>query len=389
MKSMAERISLKRIARACAALTLALALLVGAASAAPTVVRSKQKLTVDGQNVACEKYNIDGFNYFKLRDLACLLSGTESQFSVAYDDARRVVSVVRGEPYAPQKGDLELGEDKSGTAMVSTQTILIDGEAYGDLGAFSSGGNNYFKLRDLGPALGFDVGYDAQTNTAQIVSRSAQGGGPEPTSVRLGPTEDAGREYLDKIIFLGDSTTYGIGYYYRQGYAELCPPRQVWTPKSGTLTLSYYSIATVVYPETNEEIPIAEAVRRAKPEILCITLGVNGISFMDEEWFIRDYTALVRLVQEASPDTKIILNSIYPVADSYAYLSQINNEKIGAANGWIERIAADTGARFLYSWEALAVDGKLPETSQNGDGLHLNGEAFTTVMRYIRTHAYL
>ncbi len=380
---------MKRFARAFAALLLVPALLAGAAAAAPKVVRSPQKLTVDGQNVACEKYNIDGFNYFKLRDLACLLSGSESQFSVSYDDARKAVQIFRGQPYTPQAGDLELGADKSATAVVSEQTVLIDGEAYSDLGAYNIGGNNYFKLRDIGPLLGFDVGYDPESNTAQIFSGSSGGGEAEKTAVRLGPTEDAGREYLDRIIFLGDSTTYGIGYYYRQGYTELCPPRQVWTPMSGTLTLSNYSIATVVYPETNEEIPIAEAVRRATPEILCITLGVNGISFMDEEWFIRDYTALVRMVQEASPDTKIILNSIYPVADSYAYLSQINNEKINAANGWIERIAADTGTRFLYSWEAVAVDGKLPETSQNGDGLHLTGEAFTAVMQYIRTHAYI
>lgn len=212
---------------------------------------------------------------------------------------------------------------------------------------------------------------------------------PSAGGVRLTETPDAGREYLDKIIFLGDSTTYGIGAYYGYGYTELCPPSQVWTPASGTLTLSYYNIATVVYHETGEEIPIADAVERAKPEYLLITLGVNGISFMDEEWFIRDYSALVEMIKEASPDTKIILNSIYPVAASYPYQSDINNDRINAANRWIERIAEDTGCRFLYSFEALVgADGKLPEESQNGDGLHLTGEAFTTVMQYIRTHAY-
>ena len=216
---------------------------------------------------------------------------------------------------------------------------------------------------------------------------------PQPTEtpapVRLAETPDAGRDYLDKFVFLGDSTTYGIGVYYGFGYTELCPPSQVWTPSSGTLTLSYYNIATVVYPETGEEIPIADAVSRGKPEIMLLTLGVNGISFMDEEWFIRDYTALVEMIQEASPDTKIILNSIYPVAASYKYQKDINNEKIRAANGWIEQIAAATGTRFLNSYEALVgSDGNLPEESQNGDGLHLTGEAFTTVMQYIRTHAY-
>ena len=213
---------------------------------------------------------------------------------------------------------------------------------------------------------------------------------PTPeVGARLAETADAGREYLDKIIFLGDSTTYGIGVYYGLGYTELCPPAQVWTPASGTLTLSYYNIATVVYPETGEEIPIADAVARAKPEYLMLTLGVNGISFMDEEWFIRDYTALIELIREASPDTKIILNSIYPVAASYPNQDDINNIKINAANQWIERIAENTGCRYLYSFEALVgADGNLPEESQNGDGLHLTGEAFTTVMQYIRTHAY-
>ncbi len=211
----------------------------------------------------------------------------------------------------------------------------------------------------------------------------------QSASVRLGQTPDAGRDYLDRIIFLGDSTTYGIGVYYDYGFTELCPASQVWTPASGTLTLSYYNIATIVDPETKEELTIEEAVKRHKPEYLVITLGVNGISFMDEEWFIRDYTALVKLIQEASPDTKIILNSIYPVADSYKYQKDINNQKINAANGWIERIAADTGVRFLYSYECLAENGKLPESEQNGDGLHLTGEAFTKVMQYIRTHAYV
>ena len=73
------------------ALCLALALLPGTALAAD-VELSQQKLTVDGKYVDCERYNIDGANYFKLRDLACLLNGTGSQFSVGYDAATATVS---------------------------------------------------------------------------------------------------------------------------------------------------------------------------------------------------------------------------------------------------------------------------------------------------------
>ncbi len=205
----------------------------------------------------------------------------------------------------------------------------------------------------------------------------------------LGETEDAGREYLDKIIFLGDSTTYGIGYYYRQGYSDLCPPSQIWTPASGTLTLSNQATATIVYPESGGEITIKEAARLSQPEILLMTLGVNGVSFMDEQWFIDEYTALINSVREVSPNTKIILNSIYPVASSYQHIGSISNEKIATANSWIKKIADQNGCKYLNTYEVLVSEsGTLPEASHNGDGIHLSGETFGIVMQYIRTHAY-
>ena len=364
-------------------LVLTLALLLGAAvpALAAEVMRSTQALEVGGRSVTCEMYNIDGSNYFKLRDLAALLSGTPAQFSLAYDREARAILVKRGEAYDLQPGDLSLEEDRSATAVPSSQSVWIDGRETA-VSAWNLGGNNYFRLRELAGLLGFGVEYDEERRTV-LVSSETQ----ETQGARLGETPDAGREYLDKIIFLGDSTTYGIGYYYRHGYTELVPPAQVWTPTNGTMTLSYYATTKLYYPPTGEELLITEAAERSQPEILVITLGVNGISFMDEDWFVRDYRNLVTSILEVSPDTRIILNSIYPVADSYQYQGSINNEKIGAANGWIEALAEELGVRFLYSFEALAEDGKLPESSQNGDGLHLTGESFGKVMAYIRTHA--
>lgn len=253
-----------------------------------------------------------------------------------------------------------------------------------------SGGSQAGKTDGSGFVSQEEPGQSADEPTAPPQTEAPQTPAPSQTSgTRLTETADAGREYLEKIVFLGDSTTYGIAYYYDRGYTQLAPSRNVWTPASGTLTLAYHSTATIVYPETGEELSIVDAVTRAKPEYMMITLGVNGISFMDEEWFIRDYTALVQNIQAACPETKIILNSMYPVAASYASLDEINNEKITAGNGWIEQVAENTGCRYLNSYEALVgADGFLPESSHNGDGLHLSGETFEIVMEYIRTHAY-
>ena len=159
-------------------LVLVACLLPTAALAADKVVLSPQNLIVDGKTIECEKYNINGSNYFKLRDIALLVNGTGSQFSVGYDAVKKTVSIVTGEAYTSNGSELDLsGGDKSATAKPSTQTILINGEERSDLSVYNIGGNNFFKLRDLGTALGFDVDYDSKTNSAIVISRSSEPSG--------------------------------------------------------------------------------------------------------------------------------------------------------------------------------------------------------------------
>ena len=135
---------------------------------------SPQKLSVDGTDADCDKYNIDGSNYFKLRDLAYLLSKSDSRFSVAFDAESNAVTVVPGGDYVPVGGELERGKDLSKTAVASKQSVLINGEAVEGISVYNIGGNNYFKLRDLGSALGFTVAFDADANTAVVLSKGSK-----------------------------------------------------------------------------------------------------------------------------------------------------------------------------------------------------------------------
>ncbi len=229
------------------------------------------------------------------------------------------------------------------------------------------------------PASDFPNPLDTPQPDAPAASDEPAGDAP----TILAETEDMGQEYIDKIIFLGDSTTHGLAAY------NVVDPNHVWTPASGTLTLDHWSYTAIVYPDTGEEILIPAAVELKKPEYMVITLGINGVSFMDEDYFIETYTALVKAIQAASPDTKIILNSIYPIAASYANQGSINNQKIDTANTWVLRVAEDTGVRYLNSCVVLkGEDGFMPESYQNGDGLHPTGEAYGYVIDYIRTHGY-
>lgn len=136
----------------------------------PQVCATLQTITVDGQEIEAEVYNINGSNYFKLRDMAALMNGTGSQFSVAYDEAANLVTIVTGEAYIAVGGELAAGADKSASCVLSAQTIVIDGRE-ADAAVYNIGGNNFFKLRDLGTILGFDVSYDEGSNTAAVLSR--------------------------------------------------------------------------------------------------------------------------------------------------------------------------------------------------------------------------
>lgn len=154
-------------------MTLLLVCIAAPYASAANVTVSPQNLSVDGVDADCDKYNIDGSNYFKLRDLAQLLSKTDSCFSVSFDEQSNAVAVVSGKEYIPVGGELARGQDHSKTAVVSKQSVLIDGKAVDGLSIYNIGGNNYFKLRDLGNALGFTVDYDADSNTAIVLSKGS------------------------------------------------------------------------------------------------------------------------------------------------------------------------------------------------------------------------
>ena len=154
-------------------MTLLLVCIAAPYASAANVVASPQNLSVDGVDADCDKYNIDGSNYFKLRDLAQLLSKTDSRFSISFDEQSNAVAVVSGKEYIPVGGELARGQDQSKTAVVSKQSVLIDGKAVDGLSIYNIGGNNYFKLRDLGNALGFTVDYDADSNTAIVLSKGS------------------------------------------------------------------------------------------------------------------------------------------------------------------------------------------------------------------------
>ena len=136
-----------------------------------TAAVSDQGLHVNKRRIAnCEHYNINGYNYFKLRDIACLLRKTSSKFSVEWDSQANAIRIETGGDYVKVGGELKYSGFQSQTAYPSTQRLIIDGVEITTISAYNVNGNNYFKLRDLGKALYFFVGYNPVYREALVVT---------------------------------------------------------------------------------------------------------------------------------------------------------------------------------------------------------------------------
>ena len=209
---------------------------------------------------------------------------------------------------------------------------------------------------------------------------------PEDDGGTLPLTPDAGTAYQDKIIFVGDSLTAHL--INREVLTGGTNTKQVWRCENNMMNLnSEITAAKIIFPGTGEKMTIAEAAKKAQPEIMIITLGTDwGVSYLSEAEFKSCYSDLVKAIQKASPKTKIILQSIFPVT---AGCVNLDNTKIDTANKWVKAIAAENGCRYLDTQSILKNDKNCLKDNycNSSDGIHMGKEAYVAILEYIRTHA--
>lgn len=118
---------------------------------------TRDAIQLDGQAVKPAGYNINDENYFKLRDIAYLMNGKQASFSVGYDSKLNSITLTTGEPYAPDGSEMK-GTNAKPTIKYSTAKVVLNGKQV-MMTAYNIDGNNYFRLRDIGGNIGFDVDY--------------------------------------------------------------------------------------------------------------------------------------------------------------------------------------------------------------------------------------
>jgi len=136
-------------------------------SAKPTMAEpTVSSIFVDGKKIDFDAYCIDGYNYFKIRDLAYVLSGSAKQFDVTWDIEKGIV-LSSNKPYTVVGGEMSKRDTNTRKALLNTFKLFCDGKEI-DIKAYGINGYTYFKLRDLGRLFNFEVVWDGAANSIHI-----------------------------------------------------------------------------------------------------------------------------------------------------------------------------------------------------------------------------
>lgn len=168
----------KKIVSFAAALMMLLCVGAAASAAGKTALVNTMDIIVDDAAALPSGYVIEGYTYFKLRDIAYLMQDKGCKFSVSYSSAARRIDLKTGAAYTPDGSEMQALTSGKQTATLSDMAVRVDGSAV-SLEAYNIKGYTYYKLRDLGNALGFAVDFDTASRLITITTPSAAPA-PEP-----------------------------------------------------------------------------------------------------------------------------------------------------------------------------------------------------------------
>lgn len=144
-----------------------------------TATPTSSTVYVDGKAVKFDAYNINGTNYFKLRDVAYALKDTKKAFDVVWRQDLGVIAIDSLSYvgyYHTDGSEMKPGDGKVKQATLTTSKLwctgMRDEEAARFFIIYNIGGSNYFQLRQLGQACHFNVTWDGARNAIIIDTSS-------------------------------------------------------------------------------------------------------------------------------------------------------------------------------------------------------------------------
>ena len=201
----------------------------------------------------------------------------------------------------------------------------------------------------------------------------------EYDGVILSETEDAGEEYIDETLFIGDSNTARMTM-----FGPVTLQNSLGASSMGIQHVT--SSACMYFQGYASPVTVPKAVSMMQPRRIIINYGTNNTAW-DAETFVESYRSAIEAIRAEYEYADIIIAAVHPVAKSRSYPS-ITMQRIDEFNKALVDLAEELDCSFLNSTEALkGSDGYAKAEYMETDGIHLNKTGMAAYMEYVRTHA--
>lgn len=199
----------------------------------------------------------------------------------------------------------------------------------------------------------------------------------------LARTDDAGQEYIDSTLFVGDSNTVRSMAYGHTTWDNVVAAVSMGVQHITSLKMTYFEGYA-------NPVTVPEAVKIIQPQRIIITYGTNNTVGYSVDDFISMYKEGLDAIHEAYPYADIIINAIPPIDKERENLT-VTMQTIDKFNKALSEMAQEEGYKFLNSSETLKDEetGFAKKDYTIGDGIHLSKLGMDALFDYIRTHAYI
>ncbi len=215
--------------------------------------------------------------------------------------------------------------------------------------------------------------------------------GAYTVSAEQSETDPLGADFVDRLIFLGESTTSHLA------QRSKASRRQVWTNPSGTARLdSTIADRPIRDPMSEQFLSPVELARRDQPEFIVLSFGLNGVMEFEKNTddYVRKYQKLIDALAKASPSTQFIIQSVYPVADlshqsnwQFSVSPSEINQKIDRLNDCMKKHCQATScADFIDTTVNLKNEAGFLLPSFTTDGIHLTEDAYREILAQFREY---
>ena len=223
----------------------------------------------------------------------------------------------------------------------------------------------------------------AQADAQDVPASAPESAPPEEETFPGGVlprAEDAGEDYLEETVWLGDSNMVRMYLY------ELVPLEN-YMAVEGLGIEGFAEAPCITFADDPKTYTLAEAVALVQPCRVVMTFGTNNADgkFTCEE-FIRLYGEAVAALRRAAPDCDIIVNAIPPVGEVRSY-PDVTMQTINEFNTALEAFCVQQHLAFLRSDEVLkGSDGFAKPEYVVEDGLHMSEAGLQQLMQYLCEH---